>query len=130
MQADDFKTALTKPLHEGFRRILVLMSWIVFIGLSIAIVAAAVGVFQEMGLDEPSILDGTEVTNKDGTKFRFQREWSLSKIPTNVFVLVPLGSITALCVAYGISFRALPSLTGYLWAVIWWVVMGFKNKKE
>jgi hypothetical protein len=131
--ADDFNTALSTPLPEGVRRILLVISWPSFILLSIIIVIFAFARFYDSGYEYPfksnSYAGITEI-RPDGTKYipAFDPgEWSLSNISPATFLLIP-GAAICVFAARWICFKAFHQIVVYIWAVLWWVVIGFKNK--
>jgi hypothetical protein len=131
--ATDFNTALSTPLPEGMRRIVLLVSWASYVLLSIVIVVCAIGIFYESGIKRPDKSNpfyGIEEIKPDGTKSTFgdEREWSKENISPFVLLIIP-GAIVAVIVCRWLSFKAFPQVIGYIWAVLWWVVMGFKKDK-
>lgn len=132
--ADDFKAALSTPLPEGGRRILLLISWVSFVLFSIVIVVCSIGFFYESGIerfDKSDPLAGFEKVNPDGTKSTIggERVWSSSNISPFVLITIP-GAIVAVLTCRWICFKAFPKAIGYVYAVAWWIVMGFKRERE
>lgn len=114
--SDDFNTALSTPLPEGVRRILLVISWPSFILLSIIIVIFAFAQFYDSGYEYPyksspySKYAGIEEIRPDGTMtfIDLKGVWSLSNIHPSAFLLIP-GAIIGVFVARWICFKASPS---------------------
>jgi hypothetical protein len=109
---DDFNTALSTPLSEGFRRIMLVVSWGSFVIFSIAIVFCAVGLFYESGIQRPDKSDPfamVQIVNPDGNKSNLggDRIWSLSNMSPSVLCIIP-GAVVAVAFCRWLSFKIFP----------------------
>jgi hypothetical protein len=131
--SDDFNTALSTPLPEGVRRILLVISWPSFILLSIIIVIIAFARFYDSGFEYPDPSDplskyaGIAERQPDGT-FKSALEtmkWSVSNITPTTFLVIPF-AVIGVFAARWLCFAAFPLIIGYILSVLRWVAAGFK----